>query len=55
MIDTHSHIYDEAYREDFDEMISRARESGVERLVMPGIDSSCHNAMVACADAAAVR
>ncbi|MBR3744058.1 MAG: TatD family hydrolase [Bacteroidales bacterium] len=51
MIDTHSHIYDEAYREDFDEMISRARESGVERLVMPGIDSSCHNAMVACADA----
>ena len=51
MIDTHSHIYDEAYKEDFDEMISRAKTAGVERLVMPGIDSSCHNAMVACADA----
>lgn len=50
MIDTHSHIYDEAYREDFEEMISRAREAGIERLVMPGIDSCCHDAMVACAD-----
>ncbi len=51
MIDTHSHIYDEAYKEDFDEMILRARKAGVEHLVMPGIDSSCHNALVACADA----
>ncbi|MBQ7253261.1 MAG: TatD family hydrolase [Bacteroidales bacterium] len=51
MIDTHSHIYDEAYKEDFEEMVSRAREAGVERLVMPGIDSCCHDAMVACADA----
>ena len=30
---------------------THAREAGIERLVMPGIDSSCHDAMVACADA----
>ena len=51
MIDTHSHIYDPAFKDDFDEMIARAREAGVERLVMPGIDSSCHGDMVAKADA----
>ena len=51
MIDTHSHIYDEAYKEDFEAMIARAREAGVRKLVMPGIDSSSHEAMVACADA----
>ena len=51
MIDTHSHIYDEAFNEDFDQMIARAREAGVAKLVMPGIDSSCHNLMVAAADA----
>lgn len=51
MIDTHSHIYDEAYKEDFEAMIARAREAGVRKLVMPGIDSSSHAAMVACADA----
>ena len=29
MIDTHSHIYDEAFNEDFDQMIARARVAGV--------------------------
>ena len=51
MIDTHSHIYDEAYREDFEAVVERAREAGVEKIVTPGIDSSCHDAMVAVAEA----
>ncbi|MBP5504900.1 MAG: TatD family hydrolase [Bacteroidales bacterium] len=51
MIDTHSHIYDPAYKDDFEAMIARARQAGVHKLVMPGIDSTCHDDMVACADA----
>ena len=51
MIDTHSHIYDEAYAEDFEAVAARAREAGVLKIVTPGIDSSCHEAMVAAADA----
>jgi TatD DNase family protein len=51
MIDTHSHIYDEAYAEDFEAVVARAREAGVLKIVTPGIDSSCHEAMVAAADA----
>ena len=45
LIDTHSHIYDEAFREDFAEMIARAREAGIIACVMPGIDTTCHRAM----------
>ncbi len=51
MIDTHSHIYDEAYKADFEQVVERARRAGVEKIVMPGIDSSCHADMVSCADA----
>ncbi len=50
MIDTHSHIYDEAFESDFEEVVARAREAGVEKIVMPGIDSSCYGRMCACAD-----
>lgn len=41
LIDTHSHIYDEAFREDFADVMGRAREAGVVACVMPGIDRSC--------------
>ncbi|MBP9986767.1 MAG: TatD family hydrolase [Bacteroidales bacterium] len=50
MIDTHSHIYDEAYAEDFDQVVARAKEAGVTRLVTPGIDISCYESMLATAD-----
>ena len=50
MIDTHSHIYDEAYAEDFDQVVARSKEAGVTRLVTPGIDISCHQAMLDAAD-----
>ena len=50
LIDTHSHIYDEAFRDDYAEMIGRARAAGVVACVMPGIDSTCHDALCASAD-----
>lgn len=51
LIDTHCHLYDEAFRDDFDAVLGRAREAGLEACVMPGIDRSCHDSMVALADA----
>jgi TatD DNase family protein len=51
LIDTHCHLYDEAFRDDFDAVLARAREAGMEACVMPGIDRSCHEAVCATADA----
>ena len=39
LIDTHSHIYDEAFDNDRREVVERARAEGVERIVLPAIDS----------------
>ena len=50
LIDTHSHIYDEAFREDFADVLGRAREAGVVACVMPGIDRSCYDDLCAKAD-----
>lgn len=44
LIDTHSHIYAEEFDADRDEAIRRAREAGVERLLLPAIDSESHGA-----------
>ena len=38
LIDTHSHIYDEAFDEDRAIVIARAKAEGVERIVLPAID-----------------
>ena len=51
IVDTHCHLYDEAFRPDFDDVLTRAREAGLEACVMPGIDRSCHESLVALADA----
>jgi TatD DNase family protein len=36
IIDTHIHLDDERYIEDFDAMMARAREAGIEAFVIPG-------------------
>lgn len=36
IIDTHVHLDDERYREDFDLMMMRAREAGVKGFIIPG-------------------
>ena len=38
LIDTHSHIYDEAFDEDRKVVVERARAEGVERIILPAID-----------------
>ena len=39
MIDTHSHIYDEVFDDDRSEVINRAKSVGVERIILPNVDS----------------
>ena len=51
LTDTHCHLYDEAFQPDFESVLSRAREAGVTACVMPGIDRSCHQALLEVADA----
>lgn len=38
MIDTHSHIYLEQFKDDIDEVLDRAVENGVKEILMPAID-----------------
>ena len=40
MIDTHSHIDEEAFAPDREEVIARQRESGVEAMIVPGINAA---------------
>ena len=39
MIDTHTHLYSEAFDEDQEQMIARAIEAGVSQFYIPAIDS----------------
>ena len=45
MIDTHSHIYAEEFDADRMEAIERARQAGVEALILPDIDSESRDRM----------
>jgi len=40
IIDTHIHLDDARYKDDLDAVLSRAREGGVGRFVIPGADAS---------------
>ncbi len=40
IVDTHTHLFDEVFRDDFDAVVSRARAAGVGKLLMPNIDCS---------------
>lgn len=51
LTDTHSHIYDEAFDPDRKDVVERALEADVTTLIMPGINSQVHSAMLECADA----
>lgn len=37
-IDTHSHIYEEEFREDIDEVIIRAKQAGVSKVFLPNVN-----------------
>jgi len=40
MIDTHAHIYLPEFDNDRDEVVKRARDDGIEKILMPNIDNS---------------
>ena len=49
-IDTHSHLYDEAFSGEEDAAVARAKEAGVNHIIFPDIDSQSREAMFAFAD-----
>lgn len=48
--DTHTHLYDEAFKGEEDQAVSRAVEAGVRKMVFPDIDSKSRDEMFALAD-----
>lgn len=51
LIDTHSHIFSEEFSTDVDEVVERAVESGVKKIVLPNVDSSSIKNMLDLSDA----
>ena len=51
LIDTHTHLYDTPFTDDFDAVVERARECEVSKVILPAIDSTYHKQMVECANA----
>ena len=49
-IDTHSHLYDEAYAGEEDLAVERALEEGVSKIIVPDIDSATRSVMFALAE-----
>ena len=52
LIDTHSHLYAEEFDADRSEALERARQMGVERLLLPAIDSESHERLFSLAKGA---
>ena len=46
IIETHAHIYSDVFQEDLIETIERAKEIGVEKILMPNIDSESIDIML---------
>lgn len=46
MIDSHAHIYLDAFKEDRDEMLSRAVDKGITNILMPNIDHTSIDGML---------
>ena len=46
MIDSHAHIYLDDFRDDLDQMIKRAKDAGVTKVLMPNIDKDSIDAML---------
>lgn len=46
LIDTHTHLYVQEFKEDIDLVVERAINEGVENFYLPAIDSSANNALL---------
>jgi TatD DNase family protein len=51
MIDTHSHLYADEFKEDLQEVIQKSRDAGIDKIVLPAIDSNSHEQMMDLANA----
>lgn len=49
-IDTHTHLYDEAFEDGQDQAVERAIAAGVTRMILPDIDSQTREMMFSLAD-----
>ena len=49
-IDTHSHLYDEAFSSEEDIAVTRAVEAGVTKMILPDIDASTREALFTLAE-----
>ena len=49
-IDTHTHLYDEAFAGEEDLAVARAVEAGITKMILPDIDSQTRKTMLALAD-----
>lgn len=45
IVDTHSHIYDSQFDADRDDVVARAIEAGVTKIVLPAVDSESHESL----------
>lgn len=50
MIDTHAHLDTERFEDDFDEVITRAKAAGVDKVIIPAIEPSAYDRIVDLAD-----
>jgi len=51
LIDTHTHLYDEAFDGDREQVVAAAIAAGVGQMLLPAIDSGSHDALLAMAAA----
>ncbi len=51
IIDTHTHLYSEEFKDDIAEVLQRAEKEMVQKFCLPAIDSETHQAMIALEDA----
>ena len=45
IIDTHTHLYSDQFKQDIDDVIAKAKEIGIKKFIFPAIDSSHHDSM----------
>ena len=46
MIDTHAHIFTKEFNEDLEEVVQRAKDVGVEKILLPNIDVDSYSNMM---------
>lgn len=49
MIDTHTHLFSDEFVDDFDEVVQRALDAGVKKMLFPNIDHTTTDRMLDCA------